>query len=1523
MNHLAKKRGIILALGMAVMLVPGMRMDAMEDAYRKPSLSGTVKTWVYQGDTYEESRNRVFADDQEDGDLTTELVKTGNIDTSVLGEQTISYEVTDVDGNTVQMETVVLVLERDNDGSEGEKNIQRKLYTLPEASHLTDIGFDRGYYHDRQNLGIWLPADTEMKVRLVNHEEFNRNLELGFMNDDSYTESSASIPSSGEWVTVKNSFREDGAEKSKDSVPFIKTPKDISVQPIVEIEWKEELEELPYYRYGDDENTFFRKWDDSQAPFAVIEGEAATFLVPILDRDNIINRITNQGDRDVYSFTSIDGMLEWYGEFVEQYDRYSGLKFYPGEAEPYNQNVRAKFFIKANKHGAGAAYYSQDHSASNSESMEGYLVKNWLSLHEFGHGYEGAIAKREHPFVETTNNIMGYYFEQTYREGDLGWMLGYAPIEQKAQKFAELGESAENRRNPKTTFMGIIDGAWNYGESLFMFVNVLDKLGPENTVSAMHTQYRKYYYENKMHTSSSDVIIDSFSRAGGYNVIPYFEGWHVEPSKQKESQIYDMDLPMVYYLKNLIADEEKCEEIRENLGLNGIYSLVSTDDLADTGYKSKVEFQISIDNIAQIQNRNILIKNGEKIVKEVCVTGETISVELPVGIYEVELPAPRASVYQYGNEYLAASEGNVSKTFSYSRIEGNPVGDDMGFRLTGFDDVEIAAISVNSASEKLNLRINHVSPHVYYDTSYIKIKAMDPKGNVIFNKDMIGNVTMEEEVGDYSFPVGSTLEIYHAEPSGRLKLVSGYDNREDRFKAYGAASGEEKTITYVLTEKGLMKSGWDEEEQMDAYLSVLKSYSEAMIENMSQSDMADAGKYHNEKLIVSAAYDFLNEEAKEKYNASYGMLVGMEPEAYMRYAKVDSSKMDGFADSEQDKDDNAAENALDGDENTIWHTRWTGEGVYANPAEEENNTYTILLDENMDIGKLEYVPRTGGSDNGRILSYRIFYSITENRDDFQEVSLENCTWANNKDVKSVEFDAPGARRIRIAALSTAGDAEDQKNKFISAAEFRLYEKYKISVKNTYLTDMYMDTSDQSVQRNLNGNGQVISLSVNERKKTFAKGVGMAAGSTVSWDLEGKGFDTVTAWAGVDAGQTGEVQAVVEIYGDGNLLYRSETLEGGGLAEPVRLDIAGVKKLEIKTIQVKGKAYVSLADAKLINNGDKQEITLTVGESATVSDNKALMPQDKGKVMWSSSDSSVALVSEDGIITAAGKGDTVITAKYPQQTFTCTVHVQELSEEAKQALVQRKTDAETALETYKNAEDYREAQKLELAQAIADGKAAIEKAADSGDVNAALAAAKAVLDKIKTDAQLTQEENQGGTVTPPDKDPGEDVAPPDKKPGENVTPPVKNPEPVLPKVGSTVEYGKFMYKILTSGSSGGTAAVVKPKKNTDKQIVVPDTIEVKGYVYRVTEISAKAFGKCKKLVQATVGKNVTKIGKQAFAGCKKLKKIIIKSTKIKSIGKKAFSKINKRAKIRVPKKKLKNYKKLLKKSKIVKSVKVTK
>ncbi|MBQ7597016.1 MAG: hypothetical protein IJU56_00370, partial [Clostridia bacterium] len=69
----------------------------------------------------------------------------------------------------------------------------------------------------------------------------------------------------------------------------------------------------------------------------------------------------------------------------------------------------------------------------------------------------------------------------------------------------------------------------------------------------------------------------------------------------------------------------------------------------------------------------------------------------------------------------------------------------------------------------------------------------------------------------------------------------------------------------------------------------------------------------------------------------------------------------------------------------------------------------------------------------------------------------------------------------------------------------------------------------------------------------------------------------------------------------------------------------------------------------------------------------------------------------------------------------------------------KTAAKEELDAYKNADDYRTAEKEDLANAIADAKAAIDAAADIAAVNAALTDAKAAIDEIKTDAQLTAEE----------------------------------------------------------------------------------------------------------------------------------------------------------------------------------------
>ena len=80
-----------------------------------------------------------------------------------------------------------------------------------------------------------------------------------------------------------------------------------------------------------------------------------------------------------------------------------------------------------------------------------------------------------------------------------------------------------------------------------------------------------------------------------------------------------------------------------------------------------------------------------------------------------------------------------------------------------------------------------------------------------------------------------------------------------------------------------------------------------------------------------------------------------------------------------------------------------------------------------------------------------------------------------------------------------------------------------------------------------------------------------------------------------------------------------------------------------------------------------------------------------------------------------------------------------AEEEAAALAAAKTDAKAALDTYVNADDYRAAEKLVLAAAIAEGKTAIDNATDIHTVNATLIGVKAAIDEIKTDAQLTAEE----------------------------------------------------------------------------------------------------------------------------------------------------------------------------------------
>ncbi len=120
----------------------------------------------------------------------------------------------------------------------------------------------------------------------------------------------------------------------------------------------------------------------------------------------------------------------------------------------------------------------------------------------------------------------------------------------------------------------------------------------------------------------------------------------------------------------------------------------------------------------------------------------------------------------------------------------------------------------------------------------------------------------------------------------------------------------------------------------------------------------------------------------------------------------------------------------------------------------------------------------------------------------------------------------------------------------------------------------------------------------------------------------------------------------------------------------------------------------------------------------------------------------AIADGEAAIDAAENWDAVSTAlaAAKKEIDAIKTDAQLTAEEEGDARALAKINAQKELDAYKNAADYRPAQQTELAEAIAAGKAAVEAANNVAEVNAALEKAKAAMDAIKTDAQLTEEEN---------------------------------------------------------------------------------------------------------------------------------------------------------------------------------------
>lgn len=288
------------------------------------------------------------------------------------------------------------------------------------------------------------------------------------------------------------------------------------------------------------------------------------------------------------------------------------------------------------------------------------------------------------------------------------------------------------------------------------------------------------------------------------------------------------------------------------------------------------------------------------------------------------------------------------------------------------------------------------------------------------------------------------------------------------------------------------------------------------------------------------------------------------------------------ADSEESE--GSAEKAIDGDNTTIWHSNW------------KNSTplphyLTIDLGEAYgDLCRLCYLPRQDKSNNGIITKYRVLVSnadkTLEELEDADFTEVRKGTWEENKEEKSTVFCTEGAvKYLRFEAVEGVGD-------FASAAELKLFRgelEKDPEEPNPWETDLAKAIKDYNVEDSNKG------LYTEASWNTYRTALHAAL------DLQKKENYT----------EAESEKAIADL----QKAYRE--LEKKNQTTPIK----------IETIKITG-SITKLAKGK------------TVTLKATVEPQNAA---DKS-LKWSSSDTKVAKVDQNGVVTAVGKGTVRIKAE---------------------------------------------------------------------------------------------------------------------------------------------------------------------------------------------------------------------------------------------------------------------------------------
>ena len=803
-----------------------------------PLFYGTTKITIKKGiiDEFDvlDSRFRIFARDFEDGDLTSKIKHSGEVNINEANTYEITYTVTDSHNNTSSLIVPVVVTDDENE----KITVERTLYTTPSVWNMDLAEFSRCNYGDRQILGIFLKANQSVEARIISSEY---NLNINFMNNDSYTESSLTLPKTGEWITLKNT--KNGI--NYDSVPLVKTQvltksnTKINKTYKIELKYDETISPLNYYHYLDNEDNFRQKWTKTLNSYAVIESETLLLVVPFTDMKYMTNYYAN-------GFKSLDKFLEYYQKVIETMDEYIGLDFNPLKLT--DQNVRTKYLIKANVHGIGAAYYAGDHVGVNNSSMASFFEMNWGGLHELAHGYQGSFGKGEMLLGEVANNILGYYIQ-------IDKNIYYHP----GNWLGEIPAIEENKNAERLSGKGFLEV--DEPTRLYILINLFDSFDGASTYAKMFSWYREQLNKGRTMTNQ-DAYVESIADIYNINIIPYMDAWRLNISNSVRAKLYESNYPMINILADMV-DSNNLTKIMNSEGINRKYSLVKNEIIKKYNIFSNASLNINIDDFSKIQGKIILLKDGKQTTKSIKINNNLVELSnIPVGNYYLQMPI--INEYSQEHMYIQIKENNnKSYIYNYENLESTDYKNYIKLQVLGYNYDTIAF--------QLLFKDNYTRAEISYPN---QSKMSGNESVIIYNAEG-STISKYTTTGNYFDFDKGTHEIllqpgYKIEITYPVKFktkVLAYNTLLNNIvPEYG---GLNATTTYTVIDNGLLREDMDEDIANDLAYNSLKSYLVNIINDyqtrVTDTELNNKNINFSEKASIIDAYNQLKDEDKTPY----------------------------------------------------------------------------------------------------------------------------------------------------------------------------------------------------------------------------------------------------------------------------------------------------------------------------------------------------------------------------------------------------------------------------------------------------------------------------------------------------------------------------------------------------------------------------------------------------------------------------------------------------------------------------------